>query len=325
MDATLARLLRVAAEEATRPGFAPFHYLILPGLLRLEGRLAGLTDDEAPELMAKAVSPGRKAPGAPSHKGLLRERAHLMALRKEAEGLGSRVSAFAFEHAQGGVGPDGGNASEARAATACVALCDAHLKSLSSRLDHAFEEFARRAEQERGSEPALEEPPRLRAEREPSSPPRSRFGASAASSLRSGGRLGRSVADTRPSASEQMRKRDEKKKRREERKTLFESFDAGRGAGGGADPVDDADAEAAALVECVLAQAARFKEGSLPWAAKLIGIPVTADRERARGQYRQRARVFHPDVCKHPRGSEAFVFLQRAWEVFESHAEASPS
>jgi curved DNA-binding protein CbpA len=48
---------------------------------------------------------------------------------------------------------------------------------------------------------------------------------------------------------------------------------------------------------------------------------VTADRERARRQYRQRARLFHPDVCADARAHEAFALVQRAWDVFESYVE----
>ena len=75
----------------------------------------------------------------------------------------------------------------------------------------------------------------------------------------------------------------------------------------------------------MLAQLVRLKPGTLPWAAKLIGVPVTADRERARRQYRVRAREFHPDLSRHPRAQEAFTLLQEAWRVFESHSPSSES
>ncbi|MCA2961606.1 MAG: J domain-containing protein [Silvanigrellales bacterium] len=126
-------------------------------------------------------------------------------------------------------------------------------------------------------------------------------------------RKGALGAGSRPTAAETFRKREDKKRRVEEKKALRQTFE-GFARGGAAQGVE----EPAPLVDDILELAKRYKEGSLPWAAKVLGIPVTADLERARKQFRLRARDFHPDASNHPRTVEAFHLLQRAWEAFEA-------
>ena len=125
-------------------------------------------------------------------------------------------------------------------------------------------------------------------------------------------RKGALGAGGRPTAAETFRKREDKKRRVEEKKALRQTFE-GLARGGAAQGVE----EPALFVDDILELAKRYKEGSLPWAAKVLGVPVTADLERARKQFRLRARDFHPDSSSHPRAVEAFHLLQRAWEAFE--------
>lgn len=128
-------------------------------------------------------------------------------------------------------------------------------------------------------------------------------------------RKGAMAAGSRPTASEIFRKREDKKRRVEEKKALWQTMEGwARGAGAQAQE----DTTHASLVDDVLEMAQRYKEGTLPWAAKILGVPVTADLERARKHFRLRAREFHPDASSHPRALEAFHLLQRAWEAFEA-------
>jgi DnaJ domain len=69
-------------------------------------------------------------------------------------------------------------------------------------------------------------------------------------------------------------------------------------------------------VSDLLAKSAKLKARSLPWAAKILGIPVTADPEQAKSAFRIRAKLIHPDSSKHPSASEAFQSLKFALDDF---------
>jgi hypothetical protein len=66
----------------------------------------------------------------------------------------------------------------------------------------------------------------------------------------------------------------------------------------------------------LLQKIASLKPRTLPWAAKVLGIAVTADAEQANLAFRSRAKLLHPDVSQHPKASEVFQSLQWALEDF---------
>jgi hypothetical protein len=126
----------------------------------------------------------------------------------------------------------------------------------------------------------------------------------------------------RVSPYEAMKKREEKKKKREEKKILFDDLDSLRRGASSSGPVDGAFQENLVLVDQILQVSQKHRLGSLPWAAKVLGLPVTAEGARARAQAKARMREVHPDVCSHPQAHEAFDVVQKAWNVFQAQMSA---
>lgn len=57
--------------------------------------------------------------------------------------------------------------------------------------------------------------------------------------------------------------------------------------------------------------------GTLSWAAAILGVAPACDILEARVHYRERARLWHPDVGNGT-SSEAMIWLVEAWEVFKN-------
>ena len=60
----------------------------------------------------------------------------------------------------------------------------------------------------------------------------------------------------------------------------------------------------------------KLKVKSFVWAAKALGISVTADEEVARSAFRMHAKTLHPDANSDPQAPEAFQALKIALDEF---------
>jgi hypothetical protein len=136
------------------------------------------------------------------------------------------------------------------------------------------------------------------------------------------------------SVTELLAQRAEKKLKREKKREEFAQWMAKRGkkentvqekngfkaahkASGAADSEGANTTSEFELLEETLIRVASLKAGSLPWAARWLGIAVTSNLAMARQAYRARAKSFHPDVNSHPKASWAFHNLQDAMRYFE--------
>lgn len=115
--------------------------------------------------------------------------------------------------------------------------------------------------------------------------------------------------------------RDEKRKRREARaEVLKEMQDRLRNKSTASPIMEDEDAASpAALFEQIKRQLRFVPKKSHAWACVLLGIPPDSTLDFAKSKFRERARLWHPDMSEaneKPIMTEAMAWLNEAWKIF---------
>lgn len=131
------------------------------------------------------------------------------------------------------------------------------------------------------------------------------------------------VSETDAAMSWQMKSklRDDKRKRREARaEVLKEMQDRLRNKSATSPIMEDEDAASpAALFEQIKRQLRFVPKKSHAWACALLGIPSDSTLDFAKSKFRERARLWHPDMSDandKAAMTEAMAWLNEAWKIF---------